>query len=188
MAAHGVYEQAWRSPGYPQPFDSHAPESRRPSASSQPPLHPGYPVMPNRELPQPPADGPYGRPNSLPGPVQPVHESPPPHAGYRPPINGIPHDTSPQSAPPDYRSRMGFEPPPQTSSNEATPTPGPAQSSSQFMTLAHPAQTAAQAPFDPGYYQNPAYGARRAKASRAQQVSHSRKSVTPAAVMEVNAG
>lgn len=180
--APGMYEQAWRTSGYPQAFEGHAPESRRPSASAQPPLHPGYPAMTNRELPQLPVDGPG--PYNRPGPVQPLQESPPAHGGYRPPINGIPHDASPHSAPPDYRSRMGFETPPQPSPNDATPPSGPPQSASQFIAPAHPAQAAAQAQYDPSYYQNPAYGARRAKASRAQQVSHGRHHV----VMVVNDG
>lgn len=174
--AHAVYEHAWRPHAYPPSFDGHAPEPRRSSAASQAPLPPGYPVMASRELPQLPPDGPYGRPNSLPGPAPPMQESPPAHANYRPP-NGLPHETSPHSAPPEYRSRMGFEPPPQPTAGESTPTSAPP--SSQFMT---------PAPYDPSYYQNPAYGARRGKAARAQQVSRGCMSIRLQVVMVVNTG
>lgn len=169
--AHVVYDQ-WRASAYPPAFDGNAPEARRSSATAQTPLPPGYPVMPNRELPQLPPEGPYGRPNSLPGNAHPMQESPPAHANYRPTMNGTPHEASPHSAPPDYRARMGYEPPPQSTPSEGTPSSAPPPSSvAQFMTPAQAMPPNAQAQYDPSYYQNPAYGARRGKASRAQQVS-----------------
>lgn len=167
-SAHGVYDHAWRAAPYPPSFDTHAPDSRH-SATSQAPIPPGYPVMPNRELPQLPPDGPYGRPSSLPGPAHPVQESPPSHASYRPP-NGLPHEMSPHSAPPDYRSRMGYEPPPQPTPSDAPPASAPPPSS-QFVSPAQAMPPATGPPYDPSYYQNPAYGARRGKAARAVQVS-----------------
>lgn len=167
---HGVYDHGWRPTAYPPPFDGHAPDPRNPSASSQTPIPPGYPVMPNRELPQLPPEGPYGRPNSLPGPAHPVQESPPQHPGYRT-QNGLPHEVSPHSAPPDYRTRMGYEPSPQGGPSDGPPTSVPPPSSaSQFMGPGQPMPSAGP-PYDPGYYQNPAYGPRRAKANRAVQVS-----------------
>lgn len=167
-SAHGGYQHQWRHP-YPPPYESH--ESRRPSTSSAPLPPQTYPVMPNRELPQLPPDGPYGRTNSLPGPPShPVQESSPVHANYRPPMNGTPHESSPHSAPPEYR-RMGFQPPEQPTPTETTPTSGSLPPSSQFMTPAPPIPPGTPGPYDPSYYQNPAYGARQRKAARAQQVS-----------------
>jgi hypothetical protein len=172
--AHGVYEHAWRPPPYhAAPYDGHAPETRRTSTASAP-LPPQYPVNPGRELPQlPPSgpDGPYGRPSSLSGP--PPHQAQdlsPVHASYRP-INGAPHESSPHSAPPDYRARMGFQPPPeQPTPTESTPTPA-LPPSSQFMTPAPPVPPGTPGAYEQGYYQNPAYGARQRKAARATQVS-----------------
>ncbi|KAJ5591682.1 uncharacterized protein N7459_002051 [Penicillium hispanicum] len=171
--AHGVYDHAWHSPYPPSAYDAHTPDSRRPSVVSQGPLPPqGYPVMPNRELPQLPPDGPYGRPSSMPGPPHPIADpNPPPlHASYRPAMNGTTHELSPHSAPPDYRSRMAFqpsEPPP----SEPTPTSGPLPPTTQFMSPQPPPQTSTSGPYDTSYHQNPAYGARnqQRKAARATQ-------------------
>lgn len=173
--AHGVYEHAWRPPYHPPPFEGHAPDSRRASTASAPLPPQGYPVMPNRELPQlPPSgpDGPYGRTNSLPGPpAHPAQESSPVHASYRP-INGTPHESSPHSAPSDYRARMGgFQPPEQPTPTESTPPTSAPLPQSQFMTPAQPIPSGTPGSYDPGYYQNPAYGARQRKAARATQVS-----------------
>ncbi|KAJ5117115.1 hypothetical protein N7526_011224 [Penicillium atrosanguineum] len=168
---HGVYEHAWRPPYHPAPYDGHAPDSRRTSTASAP-LPPQYPVNPNRELPQlPPSgpEGPYGRPSSLSGPPpHPAQDLSPVHASYRP-INGTPHESSPHSAPPDYRARMGFQPPEQLTPTESTPTSASLPPSSQFMTPAPPVPPGTPGPYDPGYYQNPAYGARQRKAARATQ-------------------
>ncbi|KAJ5084234.1 hypothetical protein NUU61_008813 [Penicillium alfredii] len=153
--AHGAYEPSWRPP-FPPSFDGHGPDSRRSSTTSQTPLPPqGYPAM-HRELPQLPLDGPYGRPNSLPGSVQ----SPPapeanPHPGFRPSIG----DISPHSGP-EYRVRMGF----QHSESEPVPTSGP----SQYLTPTPPIATT-PGPYDPSYYQNQSYAARQRKAARATQ-------------------
>ena len=170
---HGVYDHAWRPHYPPSAYDGHAPDSRRQSASSQGPLPPqGYPVMANRELPQLPPDGPYGRPSSLPGPPHPIADpnQPPTHAGYRPSMNGTPHEVSPHSMPPDYRTRMGFQPS-ETPTSEATTTSGPLPPTTQFMSPAPPIPGGTPGQYDPSYYQNPAYGARQRKAARAQQVS-----------------
>ncbi|KAJ6134380.1 hypothetical protein N7523_000702 [Penicillium sp. IBT 18751x] len=169
--AHGVYDHGWRPPYHPAPYDGHAPDSRRTSTSSAP-LPPQYPVNPNRELPQlPPSgpEGPYGRPSGLSGPPpHPSQELSPVHASYRP-MNGTPHESSPHSAPPDYRARMGFQPPEQPTPSESTPTSASLPPSSQFMTPAPPAPPGTPGSYDPGYYQNPAYGARQRKAARATQ-------------------
>ena len=162
--AHGAYDHAWRPP-YPPSFDGNAPESRRSSSTSQTPLPPAYPVIPNRELPQPSLD--FGRPSSLPATL-PVPEPNPPHANYRP-INGTPHETSPHPPPPDYRARMAY--PEQPSPSESTPASGPLPPSSQFMSPVPPILAGTPGPYDPSYYQNPAFGARQRKAARAQQVS-----------------
>ena len=172
--AHGVYDHAWRPPYPPPAYDNHAAETRRPSAISQGSLpQQGYPVMPNRELPQLPPDGPYGRPNGLSGPPHSVAESnpPPPHASYPPPMNGTSHELSPHSASLDYRSRMGF-PPPEPPTNESTPTSGPLPPTTQFISPPSSMPTGTAGPYDPNYYQNHAYGARQRKAARAQQVNY----------------
>ncbi|KKK15057.1 hypothetical protein ARAM_006827 [Aspergillus rambellii] len=87
----GLYDHSWRQ--YPSSFDTHPAEQRRTSAP-QPslPSH-GYPSM-NRELPQLPTDGPYGRPGSLPAPSQTPTEPTPPHASFHP-MNGTPHEPAP---------------------------------------------------------------------------------------------
>ncbi|KAJ5316086.1 hypothetical protein N7476_006393 [Penicillium atrosanguineum] len=163
---HGVYEHAWRPPYHPAPYDGHAPDSRRTSTASAP-LPPQYPVNPNPSPSGP--EGPYGRPSSLSGPPpHPAQDLSPVHASYRP-INGTPHESSPHSAPPDYRARMGFQPPEQLTPTESTPTSASLPPSSQFMTPAPPVPPGTPGPYDPGYYQNPAYGARQRKAARATQ-------------------
>ncbi|KAJ6123307.1 hypothetical protein N7512_005772 [Penicillium capsulatum] len=175
--AHAVYEHAWRPP-YPPSYDSHAQESRRSSTTSQTPLPSAYPVIPNRELPHLPPDSRFVRPSSLPSlPPHAIPESNPPHANYRPPINGTPHgtphETSPHTASPDYRPRIGYQPPDQQPSpGESTPVSG--LPPSQFMSPVPPMPPGAPPHYDPGYYQNPAYGAARnnnqqRKAARATQ-------------------
>lgn len=209
---HGIYEPAsWRP--YPPSFDPHPPDQHRVSTAASnpsqatpiPPTH-GYPVIPNRELPQLPPDGPYGRPNSLPGPAttppeahhhhhhhhppppaHPAHSSHPSSGNYRlngsgagggPPPPPSLQDAPPHSAPPEYRSRMAF--PPEQPANGDTAGAGglPAHSipPAQYSTPAVP-QT--PTPFDPpGYYNSSAYGLRQRKAARAQQVRHPNPSST----------
>jgi hypothetical protein len=162
---HGVYEGAYRAP-YPPPPPYDAQEPRRLSAQAHPHPPPGFPVNPSRQLPQLPEDGPYGRPNSMPNgisnglpapsPRQGLPEPGPIHTGYRPPINGSPHEASPQSAPADYRARMSYQSNEGSIPSESTPPVGASFS------------------YDPGYAQNPAFGARQQqqrKAARATQVS-----------------
>ncbi|KAJ5151048.1 uncharacterized protein N7482_010300 [Penicillium canariense] len=150
-SAHAVYEHAWPRPPYPPSFE-HAPD-RRP-ASTQAPLPPqGYPQL--ARTPAPPA--------------HPQDPTPPPHAGYRPPMNGAPHESSPHSAPPEYRSRMSFQASEPPGTNESTPPSGPLPSTSQFMPPGPPVPPGTPGPYDQGYYQNPAFGARQRKAARAQQ-------------------
>ncbi|KAL4889784.1 hypothetical protein BDV59DRAFT_204975 [Aspergillus ambiguus] len=167
-----MYEQPWRP--HPPPFDHHpAADQRRTSSAPQPPLPPhAYPVMGNRELPQLPPDGPYGRQGSMPGPAPPAPPAPEPHAAAAaaayPPINGTsPHEPSPHSAPPDYRSRMPFAPPDAPSNGDppsAVPPP------TQYSTPIPPQVSHTPAPYDSGYYNNPAFGIRQQrKAARAQQ-------------------
>ncbi|KAJ5232717.1 hypothetical protein N7468_005673 [Penicillium chermesinum] len=175
--AHGIYETGpWRPP-YAHAHYDHAPDPRRPPPPPAGPSHvpppQGYPVIPNRELPQPPLDGPYGRPNSLP-----AHAHPDPgasaHPGYRPP-NGLPHEVSPHSAPPEFRSRMGFAPPEPPGTNESSPTSASIPQTTQYMPsgpsipASTPVATGTPIPYDSAYPQNPAYGARIRKAARAQQ-------------------
>lgn len=170
--AHGVYEHGWRPPYHPVPYDGHAPDPRRASTAAAPPP-PQYPVNPNRELPQLPPSGPeghYGRPSNLSGPPpHPSQELSPVHTSYRP-TNGTPHESSPHSAPPDYRARAGFQPPEQPPPSESTPTSA-SLPPSQFMTPAPPVPPGTPGSYEQGYYQNPAYGARQRKAARATQVS-----------------
>jgi hypothetical protein len=177
--APGAYDQP-KHP-YTPPFEHHHAEQRRASNTPRPsiPSH-GYPVMPNRELPQLPPDGPYGRPNSLPAPSLIPTESHPPT--FRP-MNGashdyIPHSTPihpappPHSAPPDFRPRMTYPPQEQSSNGDAPPPPPPAPHTmppAQFPTpIPHISHT--PAPYEPSYYQNQAFGMRQRKAARAQQV------------------
>lgn len=127
--APGAYDQPWRP--YPPSFEHHHAEQRRASNPPQPSLPPhGYPVIPNRELPQLPPEGPYGRPNSLPAPSLTPTES---HAPTFRPMNGASHDSiphsapthpgpPPHSAPSDFRPRMTY-PPQEQSSNGETPPP-----------------------------------------------------------------
>lgn len=160
-----AYEPSWRPP-YPPSFDSH-PDSRRSSANPQTPLPPqGYPVIPNRELPQLTSEGPYGRPNGMP-PHAPVHspqDPNPPHSNFRPPMNGA-HEASP-----DYRARMGYPPPDQITSAEHTPSSGPLPPASQFMTPVPQMAGVTPPGYDPAFYQSQAFGRQR-KAARATQVS-----------------
>lgn len=157
---HGLYEPSWRP--YQPPFEAPNPDQRRSSSNpSQPPIHPGYAVPPNRELPQISHDAPYGRPNSLPGPTQSPSDPNTPHPGYRP-MTTAPHEANPHTAPGEYRPRMAYPPPEPHANGEPTPhtiAPG------QYPHMAH-----APVSYEPGYY-NPAYGTRHRKAARAQQVS-----------------
>ena len=211
--AHGLYEPSWR-PYHPS-FDPHpaaataaattaaaaaaAVDQRR--ASNNPPPQPpisahGYPVMPGRELPQLPPDGPFGRPSSLPGPAATtsppdVHPSQPPsqsqsqqqqqqqHSSSQPApatnyrhMNGAPPDAPPpphSATAPDYRARLPF--PPDQPSNGEPPLPAHSVPPAQYPTPVPAAMPQTPAPFDPpGYYQSQAYGMRQRKAARAQQV------------------
>ncbi|KKK19745.1 hypothetical protein AOCH_006820 [Aspergillus ochraceoroseus] len=159
----GLYDHSWRQ--YPSSFDTHPAEQRRTSAP-QPslPSH-GYPSM-NRELPQLPTDGPYGRPGSLPAPSQTPTEPTPPHASFHP-MNGTPHEPAPHSAPPEYRPRIPF-PPQEPHSNGDAPPPH-SLPPSQYPTTVPPPVSHTPVPYDSSYYQNPAYGMRQRKAARAQQ-------------------
>jgi hypothetical protein len=151
--------------------------TRQKPAVPQPPRHRcllnilSTPAVSYHSFPPSGPDGPYGRPSSLSGPPpHPAQDLSPVHASYRP-INGAPHESSPHSAPPDYRARMGFQPPPeQPTPTESTPTPA-LPPSSQFMTPAPPVPPGTPGSYEQGYYQNPAYGARQRKAARATQVS-----------------
>ncbi|KAJ5888771.1 hypothetical protein N7495_008812 [Penicillium taxi] len=165
-SVHGVYDHGWRGSSYPQhpPFDSHLQDTRR-QPTTQTSLAPGYPI--NRELPQLPLDGHFARQGSLPGP--PEHNQHSQHPGFRPSINGSPHDASPHSAPPEvYRSRLSYPPAEQPTVSESIPPPVSLPQTTQFMTPT-PAMTNGAPAYDAGYYQNPAFGARQRKAARAQQ-------------------
>ncbi|KAH1323326.1 hypothetical protein KXX47_000814 [Aspergillus fumigatus] len=176
--APGAYDQPWRP--YPPSFEHHHAEQRRASNPPQPSLPPhGYPVIPNRELPQLPPEGPYGRPNSLPAPSLTPTES---HAPTFRPMNGASHDSiphsapthpgpPPHSAPSEFRPRMTYPPQEQSSYGETPPAPPPAPHTmppAQFPTpIPHISHT--PAPYEPNYYQNQAFGMRQRKAARAQQ-------------------
>ncbi|KAE8145200.1 hypothetical protein BDV25DRAFT_133996 [Aspergillus avenaceus] len=163
-AVPGMYEQTWRH--YPA-YDGHAAEQRRTSTAPPPPLSShGYPVIPNRELPQLPPDGPYARQASLPGPKNTPTEAHPP---FRSPMNGTPHEPAPHSAPPEYRSRMSF-PPQEPHSNGDPPPPLPPHSipPAPYSTPVPP-MTHTPGPYESGYYQSQAFGIRQRKAARAQQ-------------------
>ncbi|KAJ5752177.1 hypothetical protein N7520_009094 [Penicillium odoratum] len=159
---HGGYGDVWRAQHpHPPPPPLHYDHQEPRSAPTQPPPPPYFPVNPNRELPQPPphADSPYGRPNGINGLSGLSHPGPEPspiHTGYRPPLNGSPHEASPQSAPPDYRSRL---------SHPSTEPNIPSESSPPLSVPPHAPQyvsPSAHVPYPdyPGYSQNPAYGAR----------------------------
>ncbi|KAJ5964697.1 uncharacterized protein N7479_004573 [Penicillium vulpinum] len=168
---HSAYEPSWRS-SYPLPFDNHPSDSRRSSANPQaplPPQPPGYPMMHNRELPQLSSEGPYGRPNGhglpLHAPVHSPQDPIPPHPSFHQPMNGAPHEGSP-----DYRARMGYPPPDQSNSAEHTPVSGALPPASQFITPVAPMASATPpAGYDPAFYQNQSFGARQRKANRATQ-------------------
>ncbi|PYH63207.1 putative C6 finger domain protein [Aspergillus vadensis CBS 113365] len=166
-SAPAVYEQPWRPP-YSSSYDGHPADQRRTSNAPQPALPPhGYPINPNRELPQLPPDGPYARQGSLPGPVHTPPEAPTPHPSFRP-MNGTPHEAAPHSAPPDYRSRMSFTPQ-EPHSNGDAPLPAHTLPPTQYPTpVPHLSHT--PTPYDSGLYGNQAYGIRQQrKAARAQQ-------------------
>lgn len=167
--SHVAYDPSWR-PAYPPTFDNHLSDPRR-SANPQttlPPQPAGYPVMPNRELPQLTPEGPYGRPNGHGLPLHaPVHSPQDPiPQNFHQPMNGAPHEASP-----DYRPRMGYPPPDQISSAEHTPVSGALPPASQFMTpVAQMASATPPAGYDQAFYQNQTFGARQRKANRATQV------------------
>ncbi|KAL4778400.1 hypothetical protein BJX76DRAFT_144652 [Aspergillus varians] len=170
----GLYDQSWRQ--FSTSYDGHHPEPRRTSNAPQPPLSShNYHPMQNRELPQLPADGPYGRPVSLPAPAHAPSEPPPQqaHANYHP-MNGAPHESSPLSAPPDFsRARMSFPPQDQTphTNGDPPPPPPPPQSlpPSQYPTTAPPPVSHTPTPYDTSFYQTPPFNMRHRKATRAQQ-------------------
>lgn len=181
---HGGYEGAYRAPYPPPPPHYDHQEPRRLSNQAHPHPLPGFTVNPNRQLPQLPEDGPYGRPHSIPNgtsnglpapsPHQGLPEPSPIHTGYRPPINGSPHEASPQSAPPDYRARMSYQSNEGSIPSESTPPISVPPHAPHYVSPAAQVPVGPSYPFDPGYAQNPAYGARQQqqrKAARATQVS-----------------
>ncbi|KAL3469072.1 hypothetical protein BJX99DRAFT_242142 [Aspergillus californicus] len=163
----GMYDQSWRS--YPPSFEPHPPDPRRPSNPPQPPpaLH-TYPPMHSRELPQLTSDGHYGRPAGLPAPAHAPSEPPPPLTTFHP-MNGISHESSPLSAPPDFtRARMSFPPQDQPHTNGDGPLPQ-SLPASQY-TPAVPPASHTPVPYESGYYhQGQSYGMRHRRAARAQQ-------------------
>ncbi|KAJ5552752.1 hypothetical protein N7494_002130 [Penicillium frequentans] len=179
---HGGYEGAYRAPYPPPPPPYDHQEPRRLSNQAHPHPLPGFAVNPNRQLPQLPEDGPYGRPNSIPNgisnglpapsPHQGLPEPSPIHTGYRPPINGSPHEASPQSAPPDYRARMSYQSNEGSIPSESTPPISVPPHAPHYVSPAAQVPVGPSYPYDPGYAQNPAYGARQQqqrKAARATQ-------------------
>ncbi|KAL4916922.1 hypothetical protein BDW62DRAFT_93517 [Aspergillus aurantiobrunneus] len=165
-----LYDQSWRQ--YPAPYDAHHAEPRRPSNAPQPPLSShNYPPMQNRELPQLPSDGPYGRPASLPAPAHAPSEPPPPPPVNFHPMNGVPHESSPLSAPPDFtRARMSFPPPDQAPHTNGDPPPPPQSLPlNQYATTVPPPVSNTPAPYDASYYQSQSLNMRHRKATRAQQ-------------------
>ncbi|KAJ9319696.1 transcriptional regulator family: Fungal Specific TF [Paecilomyces variotii] len=164
-SSHAVYEPSWRP--YPPTFDATADQRRPTNAPPQPPIPPhGYPVHPNRELPQIPHEAPYGRPNSLPGPSHsPQDAHPPPHPAYRPMNGAPPHEAIPHTAPGEYRPRMAY--PPHESHTNGEPPPHSIPPGQYPPGVPHMSQP--PGPYEPGYYHNQAFGARQRKAARAQQ-------------------
>ncbi|KAL2872284.1 putative C6 finger domain protein [Aspergillus lucknowensis] len=168
-AASGLYDQSWRQ--FPPSYDGHPPESRRTSNLPQPPLpsH-NYPPMQSRERPQPPPDAPFGRPASLPTPAHaPSEPLPPPHANFHP-MNGVPHESSPLSAPPDFaRARMSFPPqdPPPHTNGDPPPPPNSLPPAPYPPTV--PSVSHTPVPYDSSYYQSQSFNMRNRRATRAQQ-------------------
>lgn len=76
----------------------------------------------------------------------------------------------------DFRARYSvkrnssFEPPLQPTPSEATSASTTPPSSSQFMRAVQPMEAVNAPQYDPSYYDSPAFGVRRGKADRAQQV------------------
>ncbi|KAB8200440.1 C6 finger domain protein [Aspergillus parasiticus] len=159
----GMYEQPWRH--YP-PYEGHPAEQRRTSTAPPPLSSHGYPVIPNRELPQLPPDGPYSRQGSLTGPKHTPTEA---HPSFRGPMNGTPHEPAPHSAPPEYRSRMSFTPQEPPSNGDAPPPLPPHSIPPAPYSTPVPPMSHTPAPYDSSYYQSQAYGIRQRKAARAQQ-------------------
>jgi hypothetical protein len=162
-SAHAMQDPSWRA--FPPQFESH-PDSRRPSNVSQGPLPPqGYPVIPNRELPQLPPEGPYGRPNSIPAPGYSQQD---PNANYRPSMSATPSEASPHSVPPDYRARVAGYAPDQAGNNDPAAATGAIPSNAQYAPVSIPGSV--PGPYDPNYYGATPFGARQRKAARATQV------------------
>ncbi|KAE8397232.1 hypothetical protein BDV37DRAFT_292333 [Aspergillus pseudonomiae] len=159
----GMYEQPWRH--YP-PYEGHPAEQRRTSTAPPPLSSHGYPVIPNRELPQLPPNGPYSRQGSLTGPKHTPTEA---HPSFRGPMNGTPHEPAPHSAPPEYRSRMSFTPQEPPSNGDAPPPLPPHSIPPAPYSTPVPPMSHTPAPYDSSYYQSQAYGIRQRKAARAQQ-------------------
>ncbi|KAJ5605953.1 transcriptional regulator family: Fungal Specific TF [Penicillium lagena] len=164
-SAHAMQDPSWRA--FPPQFDSH-PDSRRPSNASQGPLPPqGYPVMPNRELPQLPPEGPYSRPSSIPAPGYPPQD---PNTNYRPSMSATPSETSPHSAPPDYRARVGGYAPDQAGNSDPAAAPGAIPSNPQYGPVVASMPGSVPGSYDPSYYGATPFGARQRKAARATQL------------------
>ena len=154
---HAPYDRSW--PPYTPSLDPHHPPDPRHYPNPPPPLPaPAYPPNPSRQLPHP--DAPYGRQNSLPAVAQTMGTPP---VSSIPPMNGVPADHTPLSAPPEYRARKHF-PSPEQPTNGDHPT----------LSIPH-TQYPSPAPhfpptptYDQAFYLNQA-GAKR-KPGRAQQV------------------
>ncbi|KAH1837409.1 hypothetical protein KXX54_004353 [Aspergillus fumigatus] len=162
QAHHGVPPEAAHGlPNAPGAYN----QSWCPYQPSLPPLK--YPAIPNRQLPQLPHEGPYDRPNNLPGPSHILTESHPPTFPH---INRAPHYSIPPSAPPhpaphplpqltapEFRPQTIY--PSQDHSSNGNPPSPPAQSST---TISHISRTPA--------HQHLTFGIHQSKAHRAQQV------------------
>lgn len=167
--AHGAFvDRDWRHLESPSSYDAHHPPNSLPHSNAPRPLPipaPGHPYAtgPSRDfhLPPPktqPPDGVYhARPTSLPSLAQPGDYRAGTHS--IPPINGAPHDATPQSAPPEY-PRMHYSSPDQLTNGEPPPYSAP--------YLPHPPSAA----YDATYYANQSMGVRQRKVARAQQVTH----------------
>ncbi|KAH1445851.1 hypothetical protein KXV31_006326, partial [Aspergillus fumigatus] len=161
QAHHGVPPEAAHGlPNAPGAYN----QSWCPYQPSLPPLK--YPAIPNRQLPQLPHEGPYDRPNNLPGPSHILTESHPPTFPH---INRAPHYSIPPSAPPHPAPHLlpqltapEFRPqtiyPSQDHSSNGNPPSPPAQSST---TISHISRTPA--------HQHLTFGIHQSKAHRAQQ-------------------
>ncbi|KAF4207298.1 hypothetical protein CNMCM8927_003572 [Aspergillus lentulus] len=174
--APGAHDQPWRP--YPPSFEHHHAEQRQ---APKPPhsLPHRYPVVPNRELPQLPPAGPYGRPNSLTAPsLIPTGSYPPTFRS----VNGASHDSLPHSIPmhpappphsalPEVRPGITYPLQKQSGNGEAIPPPPPAPYTMPPAQLPMPVPQISHTPAscEPNYYQIQAIGMRQPKAARAQQ-------------------